>query len=247
MAVVFVRPYGHKGDAMNRKMLNAVCLTLMWCLATWESSGRDMRSDAEILDALNCATNYWLTSLSDYHDSVSTNLAALCKFGRMQTPVLAASWFDRMFDLPLATNDIGDMSLWLREKVFPVWAYGEMFASDSAHSNLWLRLADFNGMVRNGLKTQEEIRVLSHGDRGRFLALQDESAAFQFANESLKGCVVDCIGKKGIALLPEDMRFTFFTNYVQRAVLTAEESAAISNCVGVVGWELNSLIPPVTQ
>ena len=59
--------------------------------------------------------------------------------------------------------------------------------------------------------------------------------------------MVDYIGKKGIALLPEDMRFTFFTNYVQRAVLTAEESAAISNCVGVVGWELNSLIPPVAQ
>ena len=221
---------------MNRKMLNAVCLTLMWCLATGESSGRDMRSEAEILDALNCATNYWLTSLSDYHDSVSTNLSALCKFGRMQTPALAASWFDRMLGLPLATNDIGDMSLWLREKAFPVWAYGEMFAADSAHSNLWLRLADFNGIVRNGIRTQEEIRALSHGNRGRFLALQDESAAFQFANESLKGCVVDCIGKKGIALLPEDTRFTFFTNYVQRAVLTAEESAAISNCVST--WTL---------
>ena len=218
---------------MNKKMLNAVCLTLMWCLATWESLGRDMRSDAEILDALNCATNYWLTSLSDYHDSVSTNLSALCKFGRIETPILAASWFDRMLDLPLATNDIGDMSLWLREKVFPVWAYGEMFAADSAHSNLWLRLADFNGMVRNGVKTQEEIRALSHGDRGRFLALQDESAAFQFANESLKRC----IGKKGIALVQENMRFAFFTNYVQRAVLTAEESATISNCAVVVGRE----------
>ena len=33
------------------------------------------------------------------------------------------------------------------------------------------------------------------------------------------------------------MRFTFFTNYVQRAVLTAEESAAISNCAGVVGCD----------
>ena len=32
--------------------------------------------------------------------------------------------------------------------------------------------------------------------------------------------------------------FAFFTNYVQRAVLTAEESAAISNCAGVVGCDL---------
>ncbi len=189
--------------------------------------GRDNRSETEVVEALMQSTNTWGRSISQYREVVSTNMAAVCGFGRNRAPRLSERWYEVMLELPLCTNDICNWSAWLNEKTFPLWAFGGIFVEDVASTNIWLRIADFMGEVRGGLKTADEIRVESGGDKQRFLDLQTEMAARRYSDSALRDVVVDGIGQRGLPLLSPDIRFSFFSNLVQRARLTVSEMSQI--------------------
>ncbi len=210
------------------KVSHIVCNVLV-ALAVSEAFGFDAQAEGRVFEALMNTTNLWNVCRATYHTEVSTNLLAVCRHGKVRAPRIAEEWFTVMLDLPLCTNDINNWSIWLNEKTFPVWTYGDIFTEDVASTNLWLRLADFIGEMRSCLKTPEELRSMAGSDRQMLFDLQTEMAARRMSEGSLKDIVLDGIGQRGIPLLPIDKRYSFFSNFVQRARLTPAETLQITS------------------
>ena len=190
-----------------------------------------LASEAELREALFATTNYWGKDAEAFVTQVSTNCRAIWS---LRTPLAMRAgrdFYEMMMDVQAPTNDSIRYSTWME-----IWgkrlSYDSSFALTADCTNLWMRHAALYSELVGRLRPPADIVAEA---RRRFppnsIGLENLGVAKVWINEqsnfecgkqrALNGLIVGLhkIGTRGVAKLPADMRWQFYTNFVERAGL----------------------------
>ena len=162
----------------------------------------------------------------------------------------STNWLEAMLNFPVTTNDYGNYSLWMNEKVRWVSGYARRFV-DVEHTNLWFQVADLLHDLRAGMRSNEDLlhavadecrRIAANvADTNTFTVTSGMPAWYwreidhmairqQFAG-IVRVSIVEQFGSRGIPRLPKDERWSFYSNFVERACLNENDRAEIRRAI----------------
>ena len=200
--------------------------------------------EAEIREALFASTNYWGRDVEAYKAQVATNSRALARLGTPESFRVRRDYYETLMDFQIPTNDVRVYRQWIEIWARKMSAFGVgTLSADS--TNLWMRHAALCAELRTAARSHqaivEEARQrfpAREGDMGNLGPMKkwiwqecDRDTARQTAASLLVDGLVE-IGSKGIPMIPAEVRWQFYTNFVERAGLEEgrrdEVRAAIS-------------------
>lgn len=210
--------------------------------ATLMCAGAD--AEGQNLRALMESTNLWNVSIRQYVCCVESNVAALAvSEGDLLTTTLQ-NWYIPMLSLPSCTNDSLAYSAWQGVKERCVFKYGRLFVgSESGLTNVWIATAGLLGETRAKMMSRQELQSAVQSivhqpgttplaeKRGRVYDIATEQSANEGLSAVLCDVVVNTYGKRGIAQLPSAIRMQVYSNLVERACLTEDETLRILNAL----------------
>ena len=195
-------------------------------------------------------SNSWNVSQMAFNASATSNMAELASMNTHSSTVARAIWLESMLNFTVPTNDYRNYSLWMNEKV--QWASGcaRRFV-DVDYTNLWLRVADLLCDLKTGTRSNEDLlRVLADEDGCNaadatntntvvvssgmpswyWREIDYISTRQQFA-EIVRVAIVERFGSRGIPRLPQNERWSFYSNFVERACLDENDRAEIRRAI----------------
>ena len=197
-----------------------------------------------IREALFASTNYWGRDAEAYKAHIATNSRALARLGTPESFQARRDYYEALMDFQIPTNDVRVYRQWIEIWARKMSAFGVgTLSADS--TNLWMRHAALCAELRTAARSHqaivEEARQrfpAREGDMGNLGPMKkwiwqecDRDTARQTAASLLLDGLVE-IGSKGIPMLPAEVRWQFYTNFVERAGLEEgrrdEVRAAIS-------------------
>ena len=200
--------------------------------------------EEEIREALFASTNYWGRDAEAYKAHIATNSRALARLGTPESFQARRDYYEALMDFQIPTNDVRVYRQWIEIWARKMSAFGVgTLSADS--TNLWMRHAALCAELRTAAKSHqaivEEARQrfpAREGDMSNLGPMKkwiwqecDRDTARQTAASLLVDGLVE-IGSKGIPMLPAEVRWQFYTNFVERAGLEEgrrdEVRAAIS-------------------
>ena len=187
-----------------------------------------LASEAELREALFATTNYWGKDAEAFVTQVSTNCRAIWS---LRTPLAMRAgrdFYEMMMDVQAPTNDSIRYSTWME-----IWgkrlSYDSSFALTADCTNLWMRHAalysELVGRLRPTKDIVDEARrrfPIATSEMGASKIWIHEQSNFECGKQrALNGLIAGLhkIGTRGVARLPADMRWQFYTNFVERAGL----------------------------
>lgn len=204
---------------MNK--LQIVLISAMACL-------NGLASEAEVREALFATTNYWGKDAEAFVTQVSTNCRAIWS---LRTPLAMRAgrdFYEMMMDVQAPTNNSIKYWTWMK-----IWgerlSYDSSFALTADCTNLWMRHAalysELVGRLRPTKDIVDEARrrfPIATSEMGASKIWIHEQSNFECGKQrALNGLIAGLhkIGTRGVAKLPADMRWQFYTNFVERAGL----------------------------
>jgi len=208
-------------------------------------------SVAEVFGRLMEQTsNSWLVSQAEFSASANSNMAALASMHDESAEWARSRWLTALSGYVLPTNDYGIYRIWMHEKTS--WLNGcASHFTDCRYTNLWLQASCLHGdMVRN-TKSLDELRAMAREEIVALSMVQATGAVVSVASgmpmwfwhESrhtadclqfaavLKDGIVEQFGIKGIPMLPSDIRWGFYSNFVDNASLGDDDCARIRSAI----------------
>ena len=202
----------------------------------------DGATEDELIAQLWSSTNYWMISAGDFERTVYSGPCRLRVGDSARARDAFRGWSEFLLSAPLPemTNDVSVWGCWSTIKA-EMLRRGIERCSDAGCTNVWLGAADFfgesRGLIRNWSSKEwvSERRAyrkahpeLSFGElKAMGLRMQSVSSeGFQICT-TLREPICESIGKKYIPALPVEMRWNFYSNFVERARLTEVERAEI--------------------
>lgn len=204
---------------MNK--LQIVLISALACL-------NGLASEAEVREALFATTNYWGKDAEAFVTQVSTNCRAIWS---LRTPLAMRAgrdFYEMMMDVQAPTNNSIKYWTWMK-----IWgerlSYDSSFALTADCTNLWMRHAalysELVGRLRPTKDIVDEARrrfPIATSEMGASKIWIHEQSNFECGKQrALNGLIAGLhkIGTRGVAKLPADMRWQFYTNFVERAGL----------------------------
>lgn len=204
---------------MNK--LQIVLISAMACL-------NGLASEAEVREALFATTNYWGKDAEAFVTQVSTNCRAIWS---LRTPLAMRAgrdFYEMMMDVQAPTNNSIKYWTWMK-----IWgerlSYDSGFALTADCTNLWMRHAalysELVGRLRPTKDIVDEARrrfPIATSEMGASKIWIHEQSNFECGKQrALNGLIAGLhkIGTRGVAKLPADIRWQFYTNFVERAGL----------------------------
>ena len=204
---------------MNK--LQVAMISAMACL-------NGLASEAEVREALFATTNYWGKDAEAFVTQVSTNCRAIWS---LRTPLAMRAgrdFYEMMMDVQAPTNNSIKYWTWMK-----IWgerlSYDSSFALTADCTNLWMRHAalysELEGRLRPIKDIVDEARrrfPIATSEMGASKIWIHEQSNFECGKQrALNGLIAGLhkIGTRGVAKLPADMRWQFYTNFVERAGL----------------------------
>lgn len=208
-------------------------------------------SVGEVFDRLMEQTsNSWLVSQATFNASANSNMAVLASMHVESAEWARSRWLTALSSYALPTNDYGLYRIWMHEKTSWLNGCARHFTA-SRYTNLWLQASCLYGdMVRN-TKSVDELRAMAREEivaqsmtaaTGAVVSIssgmptwfwresQHVADRLQFA-AVLKDGLVEQFGMKGIPMLPSDIRWSFYSNFVENAGLGEEDCARIRSVI----------------
>lgn len=196
----------------------------------------------------------WCVSLRAFNASVTSNMAVLAEMDTADAKAARAAWCEAMLSFPVSTNDYRRYRLWMNEKVQWTSGCSNGFVEPN-YTNIWLKTADLLHGIRMAARDNEEllqqvsaerssvaaqaasngIVSVSCGMPGWYWKEVDQLAHCQRFSEVVRTVLVDQFGKKGIPRLPPETRWSFYTNFVERASLNDNDRAKIREAIDKAG------------
>ena len=216
---------------MNK--LQVALISAMACL-------NGLASEAEVREALFATTNYWGKDAEAFVTQVSTNCRAIWS---LRTPLAMRAgrdFYEMMMDVQAPTNDSIRYSTWME-----IWgkrlSYDSSFALTADCTNLWMRHAalysELGGRLRPTKDIVDEARrrfPIATSEMGASKIWIHEQSNFECGKQrALNGLIAGLhkIGTRGVAKLPADIRWQFYTNFVERAGLDDRYRGEIRNAI----------------
>ena len=204
---------------MNK--LQVALISAMACL-------NGLASEAEVREALFATTNYWGKDAEAFVTQVSTNCRAIWS---LRTPLAMRAgrdFYEMMMDVQAPTNDSIRYSTWME-----IWgkqlSYDSSFALTADCTNLWMRHAALYSKLVGRLRPTKDIVdearrrfPIATSEMGASKIWIHEQSNFECGKQrALNGLIAGLhkIGTRGVAKLPADIRWQFYTNFVERAGL----------------------------
>lgn len=195
-------------------------------------------------------SNSWNVSQMAFNASATSNMAELASMNTHSSTVARAIWLESMLNFTVTTNDYRNYSLWMNEKV--QWASGcaRRFV-DVEYTNLWLRVAHLLHDLKSGMRSNEDLlRVVADESWSNAANAANTNAVLvsigmpswywrevdhmatrrQFA-EIVRVAIVERFGSRGIPRLPLNERWSFYSNFVERACLDEKDRAEIRRAI----------------
>ena len=204
---------------MNK--LQVALISAMACL-------NGLASEAEVREALFATTNYWGKDAEAFVTQVSTNCRAIWS---LRTPLAMRAgrdFYEMMMDVQAPTNDSIRYSTWME-----IWgkrlSYDSSFALTADCTNLWMRHAALYSKLVGRLRPTKDIVdearrrfPIATSEMGASKIWIHEQSNFECGKQrALNGLIAGLhkIGTRGVAKLPADIRWQFYTNFVESAGL----------------------------
>ena len=201
-------------------------------------------NEVELREALFASTNYWGRNVTAYKAQVETNSCALAKLGTPESYRARRAYYESLMSFQIPTNDVKVYRQWIEiwARKMSVFAIATLSAEST---NLWMRHAALCAQLRTSARSHQTIveearqRFPSReGDVGDIGPMKtwiwqecDRDTAKQTAADLLADGLVE-IASMGIPMLPAEVRWKFYTNFVERAGIgedrCSEVRAAIS-------------------
>lgn len=192
----------------------------------------------------------WGVSQSAFNASVASNMAELALINTEDSRAARAAWLDTLLSLHVSTNDYRHYRLWMNEKVQWTSGCARRFL-EPANTNIWAKTADLLHVIRQDSVGHGELLqrvaadnllehvqatgnglvVVSSGMPDWYWREVDHLAHCQQFAEVVRMVVVDQYGSRGIPRLPADVRWSFYSNFVERAGLDEGDRAKIRNAI----------------
>lgn len=193
------------------------------------------------------ATNYWGVDLKSFRGHMSTNRALVANLNPAESREVFREWYRILLDLPVPTNSVSDYKCWLQQKARGLSGCSRSILAPEC-TNLWMRSAEFSRELFTGIRRRDEILAeanlrfaetyvsFSNSVRQqRWIWDQDDfQTARERAFDFLSFGLVEDIGLRGIPGLPADARWSFYSNFVERACLDEGDRAKIRNAINRV-------------
>ena len=187
-----------------------------------------LASEAELREALFASTNFWGRDSAAFDAQATTNGNALCD---MRTPLAMRAgrdFYEMMMDVQAPTNNSIKYWTWMK-----IWgerlSYDSSFALTADCTNLWMRHAALYSELRGRLRPTKDIVdearrrfPIATSEMGASKIWIHEQSNFECGKQrALNGLIAGLhkIGTRGVAKLPADIRWQFYTNFVESAGL----------------------------
>lgn len=192
----------------------------------------------------------WNVSQVAFNASATSNMAELASMNTHSSTVARAIWLESMLNFAVTTNDYRNYSLWMNEKVQWTSGCARRFI-DVEFTNLWLRAADLLHDLKDGMRSNEDLLravadesrcnttnaanmnavVISNGMPSWYWREIDHMAARQQFAEIVRVVIVEQFGSRGMSRLPQNERWSFYSNFVERASLNENDRAEIRHAI----------------
>ena len=192
----------------------------------------------------------WGVSQRAFNASVTSNMAELALINTEASRAARAEWLETLLALPVSTNDYQRYRLWMNEKVQWTSGCARRFLEPS-YTNIWTKTADLLQVIKQNSVGQGELLqrvaadnlsehlharssgpvVVSSGMPDWYWRETDHMAHCQQFAEVVRMVVVDQYGSRGIPRLPSDVRWSFYSNFVERACLDEGDRAKIRKAI----------------
>ena len=190
------------------------------------------------------ATNYWGVDLKSFRSHVNTNMALMSSLSPSESRELLREWYRILLDLHIPTNGVSDYKCWLQQKARGLSGCSQSILAPEC-TNLWMRSADFSRELFTSFRRRDEILAeanLKFSEnyvsftnsvrRQRWIWDQNDfQTARERAFDILNFGLVEDIGLRGIPRLPSDVRWTFYSNFVERACLDEGDRSKIRKAI----------------
>ena len=190
------------------------------------------------------STNYWGGGVEAFREQVRANLVPLRNMRVPEADVILCDWYKVELDLPVPTNTVRAYKVWLEQKARCLSGGGRAFLTSEC-SNLMVRAASFRREIISNFKCQEFL-LAAREKQGKeiqerfantvssycWVGDQDQlQMARENAAEEMRFGLVEFIGKRNIPLLPANERWSFYSNFVERACLNENDRAEIRRAI----------------
>lgn len=190
------------------------------------------------------ATNHWGGSVDVFREKVRANLVPLRSMRVPESDAVLCDWYKVELDLPVPTNTVRAYMVWLEQKAKCLSGGGRAFQTSEC-SNLMMRAASFRREIISSFKSQEFLLAAREKNRKEiqerfantvssycWVGDQDQlQMARENAAEEMRFGLVEFIGKRNIPLLPANERWSFYSNFVERACLNENDRAEIRRTI----------------
>lgn len=190
------------------------------------------------------ATNHWGIDVKAFREQVRANLAPLRSMRVPEADAILCDWYKVELDLPVPTNTVRAYMVWLEQKARCLSGGGYAFQTSEC-SNLMMRAASFRSEILSHFKDQEFLLAEREKNRKEiqerfantvssycWVGNQDQlQMARENAAEEMRFGLVEFIGKRNIPRLPREGRWSFYSNFVERACLDEKDRAEIRRAI----------------
>ena len=174
------------------------------------------------------ATNYWGRDQREFHRQMNDSALWLMMVRTRGSYGVIRDWLDAVLELPVPTNTVLRYRTWLEAKTSTLsYAYLRAALTPDC-TNFWMRYAGYYSKLQSNRCPMDQILSEARDKYGDDLAgrrkwiweRNDRDSADESAMSRLFDGMVCDIGRFGIPELPENERWPFFTNMVERAGLS---------------------------
>lgn len=232
------------GGVMSIVVIVAVIAAMLQGGAAKAESGNGSGNEVQLLGLLG-STNFWLVSQDDFHASAATNFAALGLVSSVEDKMMIEKWSEWVLASRLPSYDLNQRKSimtwkkWAQERTWALRRCVEL-NQDVGSTNIWLAVADELAKSRSFDQGTSPKSISDNGefsDKHRFEQARSNSLTRIVAGvhgmkaKELEQCVVQTIGKEYMPRLSAEMRWGFYSNFVERARLTDIERAEIRGAI----------------
>lgn len=214
-------------------MKTVITVILMASTAYAQNALEDSRVE------LFSATNYWGRDQREFHRQMNDSVHSLMAVRTHGSYGIIRDWLDTVLELPIPTNTVQQYRTWLEVKTSTL-AYAYLRAALTPDcTNFWMRYAGCYSQLQSDLRPMNQIMTEArkiYGDdlvgRRKWMWEQnDRNSADESAMSHLFDGMVCDICRFGIPELPENERWPFFTNLVERAGLSEDRRRQLCKSV----------------
>lgn len=214
-------------------MKAVIALVLMAVTAQAQNTLESSRAE------LFSATNHWGRDQQEFHQQVNDSARWLMTVRTHGSYGVMRDWLETVLELPVPTNTVQQYQTWLREKTETL-SRGYLRAVLTPDcTNFWMRYAGCYSQLQSKRRPMNQVLVEAREKYGDDLAgwrkwvweQNDRASADESAMGRLFNGMICDIGRFGIPELPENERWPFFTNLVERAGLSEDRCQQLRKSV----------------